>query len=824
MKLRWSTVNDAFDNIAKPHEGTILDLFGALESAQLKASRVGEKVLGAGIVPATFHAGVHPAHPKKYKGVKRWRKLELTDRVYLLMLDVDGATCSVDEVLEPWKGLAIIHWSTYSHGVPGKGLRMRVLVPYARPVSDTEHRALYAWAVIRSHSAGVDESAVTTQTSDPTRIMFGPGNVSSESEAKPWLECLDGAPLNPERLPDCQSVAKLLVAHQKPKRASSRRRPDSRHELTPYVKTAVVAEVKRVLDAQVGGRHTALFNAACQLGELVAGGALAEHVMRAELEDAATAVGLELNRETYRQIERGLELGEKAPRRPAPPTWKSEEQPKMNGKMVIKELAKAVPDIPELEPPSDLKSKSHVALAKKVHVMLESGGDSPLRAAEGSLWRYRPARGVWQKLEEHHERQALHQLDGCMVEVGKKSDGKPRLKRLDLSSSAVSGVIRELRTLSRVAKPDLFVERPQGIQFADGFLVVDKSGTRLEVSSPRFKQRAALEFSWNQDAQRTNFNQALHDWFEPSTQALEDESEEELAKRTEQAYEDAWSKVCALQEFFGACLLGFATDYQRCLLLRGDGGDGKSTLLKIATAAFPSAAWAAVNPQQFADQYYVAMLAGKRINLAADIPARDILESATFKRVVTGDAVVGRHIRDSPFTFWPLAGHVFSANKLPGTTDLTDAFWRRFIIIEFPNQFIGREDVGLAAAIIREELPGVIAWMIEGAVRLLRNGHYTLPSSSIQAVEDWKHKADIVSLWLEERCVEPPILSKGATTRALFDDFKEWCRDANYRQRSLSTFRDRLKALLGSPTKVRGIIRYPVCLKPNPICLDGAFK
>ncbi|MEN3263294.1 bifunctional DNA primase/polymerase [Pseudonocardia sp.] len=85
-----------------------------------------------------------------------------------------------------------------------------------------------------------------------------------------------------------------------------------------YLEAALAAETYRVHNAPTKQRNQSLYVAAIALGQLVAGGALAEHDARAALMSAAgrhLAVGAYSHRQAEQTIASGLRAGAKRPRR-----------------------------------------------------------------------------------------------------------------------------------------------------------------------------------------------------------------------------------------------------------------------------------------------------------------------------------------------------------------------------------------------------------------------------------------------------------------------------------------------------------------------------
>jgi putative DNA primase/helicase len=190
------------------------------------------------------------------------------------------------------------------------------------------------------------------------------------------------------------------------------------------------------------------------------------------------------------------------------------------------------------------------------------------------------------------------------------------------------------------------------------------------------------------------------------------------------------------------------------------------------------------------------MLAGRRMNIVAELPESEIIASDSFKSVISGDSTTGREIRQAPFGFRPIAGHVFSANTLPGTVDQTGAFWRRITVIGFPHSVpIERQDPTLAEQLCRET-PAIVFWLLEGARAALERGRLTTPESSREAVEAWQQRADQVRAFLAERTRPlPPYANDndGIKAARLYTAYRNWTLATGHKALSSTSFGLRLK-------------------------------
>jgi putative DNA primase/helicase len=81
--------------------------------------------------------------------------------------------------------------------------------------------------------------------------------------------------------------------------------------------------------------------------------------------------------------------------------------------------------------------------------------------------------------------------------------------------------------------------------------------------------------------------------------------------------------------------------------------------------------------------------------------------------------------------------------------------------------------------IVREEPNLVLAWAVEGAARLLAQGHFSEMASSIEPLREYAQGSDPVLGWIEDRVttVGLKVVGEGpprVTSRRAYEDFKLW--------------------------------------------------
>lgn len=427
----------------------------------------------------------------------------------------------------------------------------------------------------------------------------------------------------------------------------------------------------------------------------------------------------------------------------------------------------------------------HVELAERLVARLRSEGD--VVHDEGSTWRYSNQSHVFEVAAPAYLSRIAQSFAGCEVK-GSKSP-------LRLSAGAVSGSIKLAEDL--LCSPGFFVDAPAGIVFSTSFVEVGASGIAEHEHSPAHRARFAYLFAFQGNPKPVRFLDFLAQVFAPD--------------------EDAAQKIGLLQEFVGAAMLGLSTRYQRAITKVGAGANGKGVLATIIENAMPPGSCVAIPPQDFGNEYRAAMLAGKLLNIVSELPEADILDSEAFKAVISGDPRTARHIRQPPFTFRPVAGHLFAANRLPGTSDHTHGFWRRLLVLQFNREFgEGEQEPELAKRIIDTELPGIVSWFLLGAQRVLAQGGYTIPPSSAKAVHKWRTSADQVRAFVEActSALGPSHEARdGVPAEMLYRIYHRWAQDNGHRPLASNKFAERMGQLGMPAQRTRDRNFYPLRLE-----------
>lgn len=261
---------------------------------------------------------------------------------------------------------------------------------------------------------------------------------------------------------------------------------------------------------------------------------------------------------------------------------------------------------------------------------------------------------------------------------------------------------------------------------------------------------------------------------------------------------DDGNAVKVIQEFLGCMFVDKnELSVEKALFLYGHGSNGKSvvfeTLQGMLGTNLINAGLDQINGSS--GDYFTADLVGKLLSYNSDAEAKDI-SSGKYKQLISKEKIMVRSIRQAPFESddWPM----FMANINKGiiTTDSSNGFWRRNIVVGFFKRFSDNPDFNLGELkadrsfknSMRDEYPGIFNWILLGRQRILRQGGVFTRSRSIEELtEDMKAESTGVFSFLRDKGYvgRRPDFGKFTIERAfardMYIEYKQWCAESGYK-------------------------------------------
>jgi putative DNA primase/helicase len=224
---------------------------------------------------------------------------------------------------------------------------------------------------------------------------------------------------------------------------------------------------------------------------------------------------------------------------------------------------------------------------------------------------------------------------------------------------------------------------------------------------------------------------------------------------------------CLYREYFIA----------KALMLVGEGSNGKSTFLNLVKTFLGKENVAGRSLQDLEENRFAkADLHHKLANIYADLPDRALWRTGTFKMLTGRDLIAAERKFQQSFIFENYAKLLFSANKVPEAYDDTDAFFRRWIIVVFPNQFTNdKADPHILKKLTTpEELSGLLNLVIPALKKLLQKGQFSYSKTTEEIREDYIRKSSPIGAFVMD-CLavdSDAFIPK----QELFNVFAEYCR------------------------------------------------
>ena len=258
-------------------------------------------------------------------------------------------------------------------------------------------------------------------------------------------------------------------------------------------------------------------------------------------------------------------------------------------------------------------------------------------------------------------------------------------------------------------------------------------------------------------------------------------------------------RITYLQELLGAALFGDSRFHVLPVLV-GTGANGKSTLLDVVSKILGD--YSATMPENFlletgnsAHPTEIARLRGVRFAMASETRPDGRFNESRVKMLTGGDMLSARFMNQNFFDFKPTHTLFLAVNHLPEVKSGGDGFWRRLRKIDFKKTVAAKDrKENLAELMVAQEGPGILQWMVEGAVRITEHG-MTEPDSVMMATQAYRHEEDHIAKFLDEKVLLADKVS--VTKTAVYNSYRHWCGENGDKPLAQNNFNREIKSRLG---------------------------
>lgn len=249
-----------------------------------------------------------------------------------------------------------------------------------------------------------------------------------------------------------------------------------------------------------------------------------------------------------------------------------------------------------------------------------------------------------------------------------------------------------------------------------------------------------------------------------------------------------------LYQIAGYCLLK-KNFFSKFFIFQGDGGTGKSTFQDLIVKMVGEVNRARVGIDKMDNDYYLATLLSRLINIDDDAVDGKVLENTgRFKSLVSGNEITVRQIFREPITFTPYATCMFSCNKLPRIMDKTSGLYRRLVIIELNNK-VTKPDPLFLEKLTARDMEYFLFKAVYWVGIALQEGKFRISQSEQELLRKFKCRQSSLNEWVfEEKMTLKEIYNKGVIS--LYTFYTEWALNNGYKNLpSVLTFKEDICAL-----------------------------
>lgn len=251
--------------------------------------------------------------------------------------------------------------------------------------------------------------------------------------------------------------------------------------------------------------------------------------------------------------------------------------------------------------------------------------------------------------------------------------------------------------------------------------------------------------------------------------------------------------IPTLQEFIGYCLIP-SNKGQRMMVIKGNGGEGKSQIGAIMTTLFGSNMKDGSIGKISENRFARADLEHILICIDDDLRMEGLKHTNYVKSIVTaqGKMDLEKKNKQSYQGYMYARLLAFSNGDLQAMFDKSDGFFRRQLVLTTKDKNAERIDDPHIADKMREEIEGIFLWAFEGLQRLLSNNfQFTESERAISNRETVKRNNVNAVEFMESDGYFAFAEDKSITSKDLYEIYKLWCEEnalSPMSSRSLSDF------------------------------------
>lgn len=348
----------------------------------------------------------------------------------------------------------------------------------------------------------------------------------------------------------------------------------------------------------------------------------------------------------------------------------------------------------------------------------------------------------------------------CLNIYQEVSSENDYVKRKELSKFAINSESqRAIKALIELAKTEDNIPIRVNELDKNPYLLGVGNGV-VDLKTGELRTNTQLEFITKQAPVTFNPNATCPKWLRFLNQAMGEDKD----------------MIDYLQRIAGYSLTGITTE-QKLFFLYGFGANGKSVFVNtiqdlLGDYAMQTPVSTLMTKNKGSINNDVARLRGSRFVATTETEEHSKFNESEVKQLTGGDTITARFLNQEFFEFRPEFKLWISGNHKPVPGD-GYGIWRRLILIPFEVVVEEKNRDKKLPDKLREELPGILNWAIDGCLKWQTTGIQT-PQKILNAIKEYKSEMDTIQNWIEDCWIPNPNPRSEIKASVLYNSYKCW--------------------------------------------------
>lgn len=326
-----------------------------------------------------------------------------------------------------------------------------------------------------------------------------------------------------------------------------------------------------------------------------------------------------------------------------------------------------------------------------------------------------------------------------------------------IDSKTRSEIVQALKEIGRAAFSEITHIKKYWIQFQDTLVNV-KTGEKMPASHDFFVTNP-IAYKIGESKETPTIDKLFKEWV--TKEGIQDES-----------------YVKTLKQIIACCLTPDKF-MQRIIALCGSGSNGKGTFIRMIQKILGKENYCASELRQLSQDRFAASATYRKLAcFMGEVSYNDLSDTGRLKQMSGEDETSFQFKGKDAITDLTTASFIIATNSLPATPDKSIGFYRRWLIVDFPNQFPIKE--GILDSIPEQEIENLCLTCADLLKEMYETCSFENEGTIEQRAQKFEERANPIAIFLENRCEES--LYDCIALKDFTDSFNAYLKDHRLRQ------------------------------------------